>query len=136
MDVREWLRGRGLGQYEDKFRDNKIGLDVLADLSDGDLEKLGIPLGDRKRLLKAIAERASQELLPAPRLATAVLISPAHSFAHPDAAERRPITVMFCDLVGSTSLASRLDAEDWRNIVNAYLDEASAMIGSFEGDAD
>jgi class 3 adenylate cyclase len=51
-------------------------------------------------------------------------------------AERRPITVMFCDLVGSTSLASRLDAEDWRNIVNAYLDEASAMIGSFEGDAD
>ena len=65
MNVREWLRGRGLGQYEEMFRDNKIDLDVLADLSDGDLEKLGIPLGDRKRLLKAIAELASREPLPA-----------------------------------------------------------------------
>ena len=65
MNVREWLRGRGLGQYEERFRDDKIDLDVLADLSDGDLEKLGIPLGDRKRLLKAIAELASRELLAA-----------------------------------------------------------------------
>src|SRR5215467_7414506 len=100
MNVRKWLRGRGLGQYEGKFLDNKIDLDVLADLSDGDLEKLGIPLGDRKRLLKAIAELASREPLPARPVATAP-ISPAQSFAHPDAAERRPITVMFCDLVGS-----------------------------------
>src|SRR5208283_1837594 len=107
MNVHEWLRGCGLGQYEEKFRDNKIDLDVLADLSDGDLEKLGIPLGDRKRLLKAIAELASREPPPAPaRLAAAAPISSAQSFAHPDAAERRPITVMFCDLVGSTSLAS------------------------------
>lgn len=55
MNVREWLRGVGLGQYEEKFRDNKIDVDVLADLSDGDLEKLGVPIGDRKRLLKDIA---------------------------------------------------------------------------------
>ena len=106
MNVREWLRGRGLGQYEEKFRDNKIDLDVLADLSDGDLEKLGIPLGDRKRLLKAIAELASREPLPARApLAAAAPILPTQSFAHSDVAERRPITVMFCDLVGSTSLA-------------------------------
>jgi hypothetical protein len=55
MDVGGWLRGLGLGQYEAVFRDNKIDVDVLADLTDGDLEKLGLPLGDRKRLLKAIA---------------------------------------------------------------------------------
>jgi class 3 adenylate cyclase len=134
MNVREWLRGRGLGQYEEKFCDNKIDLDVLADLSDGDLEKLGIPLGDRKRLLKAIAELALREPLAAQaRLAAAAPISPAQSFAHPDAAERRPITVMFCDLVGSTSLASRLDPEDWRNMVNAYLDEASNAVTGLGG---
>ena len=134
MNVREWLRGRGLGQYEEKFRDNKIDLDVLADLSDGDLEKLGIPLGDRKRLLKAIAELASREPLPARApLAAAAPILPTQSFAHSDVAERRPITVMFCDLVGSTSLASRLDAEDWRNMVNAYLDEASNAVTGVGG---
>ena len=58
MDIREWLRGLGLGQYEENFRDNKIDFDVLADLTDGDLEKLGVPLGDRRRLLKAIREMA------------------------------------------------------------------------------
>jgi class 3 adenylate cyclase len=134
MNVREWLRGRGLGQYEERFRDNKVDLDVLADLSDGDLEKLGIPLGDRKRLLKAIAELASREPLAAQaRPAAAAPILPAQSFAHPDAAERRPITVMFCDLVGSTSLASRLDPEDWRSMVNAYLDEASNAVTGLGG---
>jgi hypothetical protein len=56
MDVGEWLRSLGLGEYEEKFRDNKIDADVLADLTDGDLEKLGLPLGDRKRLRKAIAD--------------------------------------------------------------------------------
>jgi SAM domain (Sterile alpha motif) len=55
MDVGEWLRGLGLGKYEETLRDNVIDLDVLADLTDADLEKLGIPLGDRKRLLRAIA---------------------------------------------------------------------------------
>ena len=117
------------------FRDNKIDLDVLADLSDGDLEKLGIPLGDRKRLLKAIAELGARESRFAARvpLAAAAPTLPTQSFAHPDAAERRPITVMFCDLVGSTSLASRLDAEDWRNMVNAYLDEASNAVTGLGG---
>src|SRR5262249_39378154 len=127
-----WLRGLGLGEYEEKFRDNKIDADVLADLTDGDLEKLGLPLGDRKRLLKAIAglvgmpsgasqsEPAQAQPLrpPAPQSASA---------------ERRPITVMFCDLVGSTALAAKLDAEDWRNLVNAYLDEASAAVTGLGG---
>ncbi len=127
MDVGEWLRGLGLGEYEGKFRDNRIDADVLADLSDGDLEKLGLPLGDRKRVLKAIAG-----LVGPPSAGTKSEPVDAHP-PRPPSAERRPITVMFCDLVGSTSLASRLDAEDWRNVVNAYLDEASASVNGFGG---
>jgi class 3 adenylate cyclase len=124
MNVREWLRGLGLGQYEERFRDNKIDVDVLADLSDGDLEKLGVPIGDRKRLLRAIASVA-----PAQHVAPA---SAPQSFTQPDVAERRPITVMFCDLAGSTGLVS-LDAEDWLNIVSAFLDEASNAVTGLGG---
>ena len=124
MDVGGWLRSLGLDEYEEKFRDNKIDGDVLADLTDGDLVKLGLPLGDRKRLLKAIAGLVGLR-------SAATISEPAQ--AHPPSpaslqstsVERRPITVMFCDLVGSTALASRLDAEDWRNLVSAYLDQAS-----------
>jgi class 3 adenylate cyclase/predicted ATPase len=126
MNVREWLRGLGLGQYEEKFRDNKIDVDVLADLSDFDLEKLGIPIGDRKRLLRAIAGLGSSN----PILAPALRVAPASA---PDAAERRPITVMFCDLAGATGLVSRLDAEDWLNIVSAFLDEASNAVTGLGG---
>ncbi len=121
MDVRGWLFSLGLGQYEERFRENKIDLDVLADLTDGDLQELGVPLGDRRRLLKAIAE------LPAHR-PPAALRAPAL-----DSAERRPITIMFCDLVGSTELAAALDVEDWRNLVNSYLDEASKAVTALDG---
>ena len=63
MNVAQWLNAIGLGQYEANFRDNKIDFDVLADLSDGDLQELGVPLGDRRRLLRAIAERGAQQPL-------------------------------------------------------------------------
>jgi class 3 adenylate cyclase len=132
MDVGGWLRGLGLGQYEAAFRDNAIDMDVLADLTDGDLQKLRLPLGDRKRLLKAIAG-----LVGPPSAATksepAHAQAPRSTDANSASAERRPITVMFCDLVGSTALASRLDAEDWRSLVNAYLDEASAAVTGLGG---
>ena len=118
MDVGRWLRSLGLGEYEERFRDNKIDADVLADLADGDLEKLGLPLGDRKRFLKAVAGLAT-------RLEPTQAQPPGSAAAQSTSAERRPITVMFCDLVGSTSLAAKLDAKDWRTVVNTYLDEAS-----------
>ena len=134
MDVREWLRSFGLGQYEQEFRDNKIDFDVLADLTDGDLEKLGVPLGDRRRLLRAIPEVTGSEPLPASaRPASAALAKAPQSFAQSDFGERRPITVMFCDLVGSTDLAAALDPEDWRNLVNAFLDEASKAVVDLGG---
>ena len=126
MDVGDWLRGLGLGQYEATFRDNEIDDAVLSDLTDGDLEKLGVPLGHRKRLLKSIASLGSAETAAKPTSA-----APPPPWAHDG--ERRPITVMFCDLVGSTSLAARLDAEDWRNLVGGYLDEASRAVTSLGG---
>jgi class 3 adenylate cyclase/predicted ATPase len=131
MDVNEWLRGLGLGQYETNFRDNKIDRDVLPQLTADDLKDIGVAaVGDRRRLLAAIATLSDSTLsedsnAAAPKAATAK--SPEVS------AERRPITVMFCDLVGSTSLAAKLDAEDWRNLVNAYLDEASAAVTGLGG---
>jgi class 3 adenylate cyclase len=131
MDVGEWLRNLGLGQYRANFRDNKIDADVLADLTDGDLEKLGLPLGDRKRLLKAIAGFVGPQ--SATRTSEPVRTRTPSAAAQSISAERRPITVMFCDLVGSTNLTAKLDAEDWRNLVNSYLDEASNAVTGFGG---
>ena len=129
MDVGRWLRSLGLGEYEERFRANKIDADVLADLADGDLEKLGLPLGDRKRFLKAVAGLAGL----ATRLEPAQAQPPGSTAAQSASAERRPITVMFCDLVGSTGLAAKLDPEDWRNLVNTYLDEASNAVTALGG---
>ncbi len=115
MDIGVWLRSLSLGQYEAAFRDNSIGPDVLLDLTGDDLEKLGVTLGDRKRLRKAIASLR----------ATGTAAKPAgHSFgpSSSDAAERRQLTVMFCDLVGSTALSARLDPEDMRQVIHAYQD--------------
>ena len=133
MNVAQWLNAIGLGQYEANFRDNKIDFDVLADLSDGDLQELGVPLGDRRRLLRAIAERGAQQPLATQAQRTPAAPAPAQSFAQLDSAERRPITVMFCDLVGSTELAAALDLEDWRNLLNSYLDEASRAVTALGG---
>ena len=131
MDVGGWLCGLGLGQYEANFRDNKIDADLLPRLTGDDLKDIGVfALGDRLRLLEAIAA------LVGAKPPSDVPASPPKS-ASPKgpevSAERRPITVMFCDLVGSTSLAAKLDAEDWRILVNTYLDEASAAVTDFGG---
>jgi class 3 adenylate cyclase/tetratricopeptide (TPR) repeat protein len=127
MDVGAWLRGLGLGEYEAKFRDNRIDGDVLLRLTVDDLRDVGVvAVGDRRRLLAAIvALKESAEL-------TASSASPARLIAQLSA-ERRPVTVMFCDLVGSTGLAARLDAEDWRNLVNTYLDNASDAVAGLGG---
>jgi class 3 adenylate cyclase len=133
MNVRVWLRGLGLGRYEEKFLENKIDFDVLADLTDGDLRELGVPLGDGRRLLRAIAELGAQQPRTAQAQPRPAALAPAQSFAQLDSAERRPITLMFCDLVGSTELAAALDVEDWRNLVNTYLDEASKAVIRLDG---
>ncbi len=124
MDVAAWLRSLGLSRYEAAFGKNAIDVDVLPDLTDGDLAELGVNLGDRKRLLKAIAGLGSAE--PPKR-------APETQSSSKDDAERRPITVLFCDLVGSTTIAAKLDPEDWRNLVGSYLDAASAAVTRLGG---
>jgi class 3 adenylate cyclase/predicted ATPase len=132
MDVGGWLRDLGLGKYEAAFRDNGIDESVLPHLTVEDLKEIGVAsVGDRRKLLTAIGTLSS----PTPSGHAA---SPRFSPAPPKkvselSAERRPIAVMFCDLVGSTALASRLDAEDWRSLVNAYLDEASGAVNRLGG---
>ena len=131
MDVGGWLRNLGLGKHEAAFHDNAIDEQVLRHLTAEDLKEIGVAtVGDRRKLLAAIAELAtpspSAEPRSPPRAAQRLKTSEV-------AAERRPITVMFCDLVGSTALASRLDAEDWRTLVNAYLDEASGAVNRLGG---
>ena len=131
MDIGEWLKGIGLGQYEATFRQHAIDAEVLPELTDADLEKFGVPFGHRKRLIKAIAKLAATRSEPS-EAAHGPPPSPRQPASRADA-ERRPITVMFCDLVGSTSLSSRLDAEDWRNLVSAYLDVASEAVTELGG---
>jgi class 3 adenylate cyclase len=126
MDIEKWLRGLGLQQYAATFRDNAIDAEVLPELTEADLEKLGVVLGHRKRLLKAIATLAT----PAPAV-KATSVGPAPS--HGDGAERRHLTVMFCDLVGSTALAARLDPEDLREVIGAYHRGVVETVSRFEG---
>ena len=110
MNVGDWLRSLGLGKYEATFRDSEIDSDILHELTESDLEKLGLPLGPRKRLLKAIVGLGAAATAPS----TGTLRLDA------DAAERRHLTVMFIDLVGSTALSAKLDPEDLGSIIGAY----------------
>ena len=141
MDVAAWLKNLGLGQYEAAFRDNAIDGDLLPSLTAEDLRDLGVTIvGHRRKLLDAIAalRAASKPTAPPAAAGSPAILSAPAVFSQPRPglgadAERRPITVMFCDLVGSTSLAAKLDAEDWRDLVNAYLDEASKAVNGFGG---
>jgi class 3 adenylate cyclase len=124
MDLGGWLRSLGLGHYEAVFRENAIDADILHDLTEDHLRELGFPLGGRLKLLKAIAALGS----PMP---PAVAERP--PLAADAAGERRYLTVMFCDLVGSTGISARLDAEEWRDLVGAYIDAASAAVVEMGG---
>ena len=114
MDVTSWLRSLGLEKYEPVFRENEIDTDVLPELSELDLEKLGVPLGHRKRLLKAIAALRDDASVQPRAITLASAPPPAatptgQQIVEPRG-ERRHVTVMFCDLVGSTSISAGLDA--------------------------
>ena len=125
MDIAGWLLRLGFGRYVPAFLENRIGSDVLADLTEGDLEKLGIPLGDRKRLLRAIKTTAARDL---GTIATSEV-----ERGRPERAERRHLTVMICDLVGSTALSSRLDPEDMCAVVDAYHAACARVVLRYDG---
>jgi len=129
----EWLGRHGLGQYAQRFAENNIDYSVLPDLTEDDLEKLGVLLGHRKKLLRAIgAVRARSQTRDTSK------VSLAGTEATPPAqrrdAEFRQITVMFCDLVGSTELSVKLDPEDLQKLVDAYRRECSTAIRRYGGE--
>jgi class 3 adenylate cyclase len=126
MDVGAWLRGLGLGQYEGTFRDSEIEADILPELTEADLEKIGLPLGPRKRILKAI-----QNLGDADK--TSVVSNVARPVSAKDTAERRHLTVMICDLVGSTALSARLDPEDMGAVIDAFQAACARITLAFDG---
>ena len=120
MDVGAWLRSLGLVQYEENFRDNKIDADVLPHLTADDLKDIGVTsVGDRRRLLAAIAALPAATS-PGPTVDIEVKTYRAVRAAQEASAERRQLTVLFCDLVGSTALAARLDPEDMSAVIAAY----------------
>ena len=127
MDVAAWLHGLGLERYVPAFLENRIEADILSSLTVEDLKDLGVTLvGDRRRLLDAIAAVGAA----APPAATPVAAPDTPASAE---AERRQLTVMFCDLVGSTSLSTRFDPEDLREVISAYHRAVAATIAGFDG---
>ena len=129
MVIGAWLRGLGLERYEEAFRNNEIDQRILPELTADDLKELGVgAIGHRRLLLKAIADLPSGD----GRAATAGSPAAPASFAVAEA-ERRQLTVIFCDLVGSTALSARFDPEDLREIVGAYHRAVADTAGRFAG---
>src|SRR6516165_7482023 len=128
MDIAAWLRGLGLEEYAPAFRDNRIDMKVLPKLTAEDLKDLGVTtIGDRRILLDAIVALREPALPPAP--ASKPVPEPAARLE----AERRQVTVMFCDLVGSTALSARLDPEDLREVIGRYHACVTQTVTRFDG---
>ena len=131
IEIADWLRGLGLEQYATAFRDNDIDGDLLSRLTAEDLRELGIAsVGHRRRLLDAIAAFGS--LTPAAD-ASGLPVETSATLPPKGDAERRHLTVMFCDLVGSTALSTWLDPEDLREVIGAYHGAVTEIVGAFDG---
>jgi class 3 adenylate cyclase/predicted ATPase len=133
MDVAVWLRSLGLEQYEAAFRENEINERILPILTQEDLKEIGVgPVGHRRLLLEAIAALHVDGGGNAPSASVATT-SGAQSVSHEDRAERRHVTVMFSDLVGSTALSARMDPEDLREVISAYQGAVAETVSRFGG---
>jgi class 3 adenylate cyclase/tetratricopeptide (TPR) repeat protein/ABC-type transport system involved in cytochrome c biogenesis ATPase subunit len=119
QQIADWLEKLGLGQYALRFAENGIDLSVLPELTDQDFDRLGVLLGHRRKMLRVIAELNQAEVITE------------HARGHD--AERRHLTVMFCDLVGSTALSARLDPEDMWEVIRAYRAACATVIASYDG---
>jgi class 3 adenylate cyclase len=144
-DLRDWLRGNNLEQYADAFEANDIDLDILADLDDNDLAQVGLSLGNRRRLLKAIAARnADAAPISSDKPSSLDKSSSDHPLSSGEksqlpeepgssGAERRQVTVMFVDMVGSTALSAKLDPELLGSLIRRYQDAVAGAIGRYGG---
>jgi class 3 adenylate cyclase len=150
QQIADWLEELGMSEYAQRFADNDIDFSILGDLTDQHLKDLGVAsLGHRLKILRAIAELDRQEAKAAPPAAARAppsgpapvspfptpVATPPQTTPRPQeaAGERRYLTIMFCDLVDSTGIAAKLDAEEWRDLVNPYLDDASAAVTEMGG---
>ena len=140
QQIADWLEKLGMSEYAERFAENGINLEALRYLTDQDLKDIGVLLGHRRIMLAAIGELAGPAVAtplraptiePKPQGATPAAATP--STAANATGERRYLTVMFCDLVDSTGISSRLDAEEWRDLVGSYLDAASAAVTEMGG---
>src|SRR5215468_5798400 len=122
--IAEWLASIGLSEYAERFAENAIDLSVIRDLTEQDLRDLGVPLGHRRKILRAISELDG--VIPAP-------LETATERALRREAERRHLTVMICDLVGSTALSGRLDPEDMRAVIDAYHATCARITRTYDG---
>jgi len=131
QQIADWLEKLGLGQYTQRFAENDIDIDILGDLTDQDLEKIGVGLlGHRRKLLRAIANlKGGEQITPAAPVAAAPPATPRAA----DTAERRQVTVMFSDLVGWTALSARIDPEDLQELIAAYHKCVAEAVRRFGG---
>jgi class 3 adenylate cyclase/tetratricopeptide (TPR) repeat protein len=127
VPLSQWLAGHGLEKYAPVFAESAVGLDVLSQITETDLKDLGIPLGDRKRILAAIKSQDTA----APRVAPTGW-GPARVSPGPQA-DRRQLTVLFCDLVGSTALSQKLDPEALRDLMRAYREACVSVVEKYNG---
>ena len=127
QQIADWLQKLGMSEYAQLFADNSIDdVSILRDLTDQDLKEVGVPLGHRRKMLRAIAELSGA--------APAVPEPTAPPEPKPqDDAERRQLTVMFIDLVGSTALSAKLDPEDLRSVIGAYHKCVAETVARFDG---
>ena len=132
--VTAWLENLGLGRYAEAFQQNAITWDVIPELNEGDLEALGVLLGHRKTLLRAIAQLSQRAEVYGPwDLSLLPSVRKPPFPPERDQAERRQLTMLFCDLVDSTALSRRLDPEDLQDVIRRFLDACSNVIGQFNG---
>ena len=129
-DVGEWLEGLGLGEYVDVFERERVTLDDLPELSDEELKELGLPLGPRKKILRVARIPHGDRGLPASEGGEQPT---SNTVAIESQAERRQLTVMFCDLVGSTELSQQLDPEALRELMRSYQQCCGAVIQKYDG---
>jgi len=131
IQIADWLKRLELTQYAECFAEHDIDFSVLPDLTDADLEKIGIrSLGHRRKLLRAITDLRDIEASPPAVATTSEAPTASRSL---DSAERRQVTVLFSDLVGSTALSSRMDPEDLREVISAYQNRVAETVQRFDG---
>jgi class 3 adenylate cyclase/tetratricopeptide (TPR) repeat protein len=124
--IADWLEELGMSEYAQRFAENRIDYSILRDLTDQDLKDLDVVLGDRRKMLRAIAKLAGNASV------TAQLAAPPEPKPGNEA-ERRHLTVMICDLVGSTALSARLDPEDLRAVIDAYHAACARIVLTYDG---